>query len=463
MSEGGSIRGRVLRTQLWWSLLTVVAMTMAVWLAVQQEVDELMDDSLQSVAHGLLGPLLEQPPPASGAGERAAQGAMPDPAARAPRDNGGNATLSARSAGPRFVWQLVGPGAQSPVLASARGAPTVALVATPSPGFTDLPDWRVYGLALGLEGRMLYVAQSREERREAQIELVFAFVLAGLPMLVLGLVWLNARVRQDLQPLQALSRRLADFDPLRPGATLGVAAHDELRPVQLAIDALATRLARRVAHERAFTAHAAHALRTPLAGIDAQLAVALRQASPELQPRLQRVRAAAERLQRVVAALLAMFRSGAEVEHRPLDLAALAARLPLEGLALRVQVEAGEALAGDADLLTAALLNLLDNAQRHGATLVTLSVPRPGVLRVQDNGSGIAPDRLQDLQQALAAQAYEGRMGLGLMLADLVARAHGGSLLLPAAGPGFTALLDLGPAGGATMPVPPSASDLHPD
>ncbi|MBK9362956.1 MAG: hypothetical protein IPM99_18555 [Rubrivivax sp.] len=57
-----------------------------------------------------------------------------------------------------------------------------------------------------------------------------------------------------------------------------------------AIEALGERLARRVANERAFGAHSAHALRTPLAGIDLQLAVAEREAPPALQPRLARAR-----------------------------------------------------------------------------------------------------------------------------------------------------------------------------
>jgi len=48
-----------------------------------------------------------------------------------------------------------------------------------------------------------------------------------------------------------------------------------------------------VAAERAFNAHAAHALRTPLAGLDAQIAVALREAPEPLQGRLERIRAGA--------------------------------------------------------------------------------------------------------------------------------------------------------------------------
>lgn len=428
MIEPTSIRGRVLRTQLVWSLLGGLALTLALWLTLENEVDELMDDTLQSAAVGLIGPLvgsLAAGPPSSAVGVVVGEG-------------------------PRFVWQLVGPGASAPVLASAPGAPPLALKSTPSAGFGDLPDWRVFGLSMGPDGRMLYVAQSRQERSEARLELVLAVLLAGLPMLLLGLWWLNVRVRHDLEPLQQLSQRLADFDPLQPGATLGLADADELRVVQDAIDALGGRLARRVAQERAFTAHAAHALRTPLAGIDAQLAVALREAPPELRPRLQRVRDAAGRLQRVVAALLTMFRSGVEVERKSLDLAQLVARLPVEGLQMKVQ--ATEALTGDFDLVTAALLNLLDNAQRHSATAVTLSTPRPGVLRVHDDGTGLDAARRAALVAALRAQDYAGRMGLGLMLGDLVARAHGGALHLPECGVGFAAELDLSP--------PPRADNL---
>lgn len=67
-------------------------------------------------------------------------------------------------------------------------------------------------------------------------------------------------------------------------------------------------------------------------------------------------------------------------------------------------------------------------------------------LILADDGQGVAPDRRADLQAALDAQDYEGRMGLGLMLTDLVVRAHGGRLNLPAAQRGFVVELVLGPA-----------------
>ena len=63
---------------------------------------------------------------------------------------------------------------------------------------------------------------------------------------------------------------------------------------------------------------------------------------------------------------------------------------------------------------------------------------------MSDNGQGVAPERLVALQTALETQAYEGQMGLGLMLADLVARAHGGGVRLWPQAAGFAVELRLG-------------------
>lgn len=419
-----SIQRRVVRAQLLWSVLWGGALALAVGLAVDHAVDELLDDSLQSAAEGLIGPLVRNLSPAWSGGAPAA--------------------ASASRSGSRFVWQLVEHADGARVLLAAGGAPAEPLRDTPSAGFSDAPGWRIFGSSNGRDGQMLYVAQAVEARLETQREVALAVLLASLPMALLGLPWLRARVRHELQPLQALSERLRGHDPLQPGATLGATEIEELQPVQAAIDALGQRLARRVGDERAFTAHAAHALRTPLAGIDAQLAVALREAPAALVPRLQRVRAAAVRLQRVVTALLTMFRSGFELRRSAVALSTLAAAVAIDGPTLSVAPEsAGAVIEADADLLTATLLNLVDNAQQHGASHVVLSLPAPGVLRVLDDGRGVDATRRDALQQALDAQDYEGRTGLGLMLADRVARAHGGRLRLPALASGFAAELHL--------------------
>lgn len=421
MSGLPSIRARLSRALLGWSAVWGVAVAVTIMLAVPHEVNELLDDTLQASAE-VLGVLLSTNAEAVATGESGAAPAGP----ALPTE--------------RFAWQLV--GADGAVLLRSPHAPRAALRGTATPGFSDTADWRVFGSSLGRDGRMLYVAQTQEERREAQFEVAFGSALATLAIGLLGHLWLRARVRHELAPLEALSQRLAGHDPTPDGASLGPAEREELQPVHAAIDDLAARLARRVANERAFSAHAAHALRTPLAGIDAQLAVALRESPPALRPRLQRTREAAARLQRVVAALLAMFRSSGELHRRTIDLSDLAARLPLEGLA--VDVPPASTLAADADLLAAALLNLLDNALRYGAKRVRISVPVPGTVRVHDDGPGVPPERRAALQQAIDGDADAGGTGLGLRLADLVARAHQGRLVLAAVDDGFAVDLVLG-------------------
>ncbi|MES2959698.1 MAG: HAMP domain-containing sensor histidine kinase [Pseudomonadota bacterium] len=415
-----SIRTRLANALLLWAVLWGLGVAVAVGFAAQREVDELLDESLQAtaallasaltVAYGDTGPRTDAAPLPSG-------------------DEG------------EFAWQLVAAGGA--VMQRSANAPAVALHAAATAGFSATSEWRVFGAAMGHEGRMLYVAHTMGERVESRAEAALSAALAALSIGLLAHWWLRARVRHELRPLERLTDRLVKHDPLGKSQALGAAERAELAPVHAAIDDLGQRLARRVAHERAFSAHAAHALRTPLAGMEAQLAVAMRESTPAVQQRLQRVREASGRLQRVVQALLDLFRVGAEVQRGPVDLKALLAHLPVEGLAVHLQGDA--ALSADPDLLAAALSNLLDNAKRYGAGRVEVSVPLPGVLRVADDGRGVTPERLRLLRNAIHAQDYDGHTGLGLMLADLIARSHGGSLRLPDTADGFVVELVLGP------------------
>lgn len=413
-----SIRARLANALLFWAVLWGLGVAVAVGYAAQREVDELLDDSLQSTALLLADAL----------GVAYHDGRPPSDARPLPASGEGN-----------FAWQLV--AASGTVLQRSVNAPAEALRPVSTAGFSTTPEWRIFGTAMGDEGRTLFVALSQHERTEAREEVALAAVLAALSIGLLAHWWLRARVRQELRPLKRLSDRLGQHDPLSRTQSLGAPERAELAPVHMAIDDLGQRLARRMAHERAFSAHAAHALRTPLAGMEAQLAVAMRECAPPVQQRLQRVREASGRLQRVVKALLDLFRVGAEVRRSPVDLKALLAHLPVEGLEVRVQGNA--VLSADPDLLAAALANLLDNAQRYGAHHVDVSLPSPDVVRVADDGRGAPPERLRALRAAILAQDYDGATGLGLMLADLVARSHGGSLSLPEAAQGFAVELAL--------------------
>ncbi len=422
-----SIGQRMGRALGWWALWWGLVLAAAAWLAVRHEMNELLDDTLRVAATDMLAPLLRptwQPPAGPVAEPLAPLGPRGPAAAPAP---------AAAPGGSNLMWQLVHHGASAQVLQASPEAPAVAFFLAPTAGYTDTAQWRVYGQALGPAGAWLYVAHAQEERVETKLELALAVGLATVPMALLALLWLRLRLRHELQPLQRLAEQLHGLDTeTRGGLVLGPPERSELGPVHQALALLTSRLEQRMAREHAFTAHAAHALRTPLAGIDAQLAVALREATPAQQSRLQRTRAAAGRLQRVVAALLALFRSSNEPQREPLDLAALLARTPLVGLQLHVQQT--QVVQADADLVHAALLNLLDNSLRHGAQQAWVDTPAPQVLRVSDDGPGVDAQRRTQLQQALDEGGEGSVSGLGLLLADLVARSHGGRLHLPSVG-----------------------------
>ena len=406
-----SIRGRLSSVLVGFALAWGVAVSAAVGLVVQREVDALLDNALQESAEVLLGLMTinaAQLPLAGG-------GAMPAPL----HDE-------------QLVWQIV--SARNQVVLRSHRAPDVPLAATPQLGLsTQGTEWHVFGLAFGAKGDMLYVAQRGHGRREAKLLTVGFAVAAALAVGLLGVVLLRAQVRRELQPITRLSTAVEQFDPLQADATLGAPTRAELLPLHHAVTGLGSRLARHVATERAFAAHAAHALRTPLASMAANLAVAQLRAAPQEQEHLKRTRESADRLRSVVNALLTLFRSGGEAQRQQVHLGDLLAQLPFGELELDADDEATVEV--DPDLLAAALMNLLDNAQRHGARRIRISMTyREGmaILQLQDDGSGIEAERLAQLQLAMDQQDYDGHTGLGLMLADLVARTHGGRLrLLP--------------------------------
>ena len=275
--------GALSRALLCWGLLWGAVLAGAVWLAVRQEVDELLDDTLQAAAEGLVGRCWRPQP--------AAASAVPAPATPA----------SGAAPGGRYAWQLVAHNGGAQVLRRSSRAPALPLQSTPSAGFADVPGWRVYGTPLGQGSRMIYVAQSRDERIEVQFEVALTVALASLPMGLLALLWLRARLRHELRPLLSLSDRLATLDPLlalAQGQTLGTAARAELQPVHTAIDALAaaagpTHRARACLHGpcRARAAHAAGRHRRPAGGGAARMP-ARAAAAPATRARRRRPAAA---------------------------------------------------------------------------------------------------------------------------------------------------------------------------
>jgi len=418
-----SIRQRLSRMLGGIALAWGLGMTAGVGLLTHEVLDNLLDGALRESAEILYGLVAV----ADGDSHAAPEGMLPAP----PHQE-------------NLVWQLV--DRQGHVVLRSHKAPQARLTDRQQEGFTGdaLGAWHVFTLPMRNGQSVLHVAQ-REDTRRATMWLAMG-ASVGLTLL-LGLSaawWLNRGLRRELQPLLDLSNEVAELEPLHPQAPGLTATRTELQPLVDAIASLTQRLAQRVAHERALAAHAAHALRTPLAGMDAQLAVALKEAPPQLQPRLTQTREAAARLRRVVTALITLFRTGGDLQWQDTSVSALLQRLPLKDAV--VQAGGTDVLPCDPDLLSAALSNLLDNAVRHGARHieVTGAIAEGQVrLRLQDDGSGMPAEQCRVLQQALDAQGPQEGLGLGLTLADMVARTHGGRLRLRVPDNGIGAVVEL--------------------
>jgi signal transduction histidine kinase len=429
---------RSLSRMLWlWFLIFSAAVGMAVWLHTDHEVHELLDDSLLAAAYVIQANL----PNANAVVPALTQSA---PAVIKPDIKPGT-----ESPQQRFAWQWISP--QGELKARSASAPNMAWRASAQLGYFDSGAWRVYGQRAVLVDGILYVAQSQAERHEASVEVALGAVLAVLAIGIVAQFWLHRRIYAELAPIAALSERMLQWNAgafnqqQRPW---GAPEREELVAVHTALDTLSTGLEAQIAHERAFSAHTSHALRTPLSGIDTQLAVALRETSAEqknLRERLEKMRHSTQRMQRVVDSLLSLFRHGGEVQRESIDVDHL-----LSGVAvphnIALHVSSQHTLDADPNLLSAALFNLIDNAVRYGAQTVRVSTPNKSTLVIADDGSGVSSERMIALQSELLAhdENASGTVGMGLWLAQRVAVAHRGKLRIESAeGSGFVVTLEL--------------------
>jgi signal transduction histidine kinase len=319
-------------------------------------------------------------------------------------------------------------------------------------------------VAVPARGQHVVIAAVSFAQVHASLATLARALFIGTPLLfgLLALaIWLVTGY--TLRPIAALSRGAAAVSGTgRPRDLPVPPARDEVRALAITLNDMLARLADAQQRQRDLVSDTAHELRSPVASIRAQLEVALDHPDGvDWAETARDVHADTLRLARLAEDLLLLARLDGQPPRRtPADLAALCVAAVAGYATARVPVqvtvpEAGEAscvVAGDPDALRRLLVNLLDNAVRHAASQVSVSVRSEAgwaVLTVTDDGPGIpAPDRervfgrFTRLDNARDRTGEDGA-GLGLAIVRSTAEAHGGSAALGDAGPGLRAVVRL--------------------
>ena len=257
-------------------------------------------------------------------------------------------------------------------------------------------------------------------------------VFVGLVMTLVAYAFL----RNQLRPIKRLARAAEAFgkgrvEPYKPsGAT-------EVRAAGNAFLDMRARIERMIEQRTMMLSGVSHDLRTPLTRL--KLALSMMEESPE---REELARDVAE-MERLLEEFLAYARDDAMDDLRETDPAALVRAVVEKAARAGGAVELGEVRGEGMAMMrpvamSRALDNLLGNALRYGRRAVVSLFIAERALRivVEDDGPGIAPELREEALKpfsrldAARNQDRGSGVGLGLSIAQDIARRHGGTLQL---------------------------------
>jgi len=252
-----------------------------------------------------------------------------------------------------------------------------------------------------------------------------AFGLAVLALLLLAIgVGAYPVVRRLTKRLERLQAGVEALGAGTLSARVKVEGKDEVARLAESFNLAAARIETLIGAHKSMLASASHELRTPLARI--RMTVELMKESADPRRRAELAQDIAE-LDALIDEILVASRLDASPgldAPEPIDLLGLAAeecsRYGIEAAGVPATVR------GDPRLLRRLIRNLIENARRHGAPPIEVSV-RDGEIRVCDAGSGVPEAERERVFQPFYRRpgATEGA-GLGLALVRQIARHHGG-------------------------------------
>jgi signal transduction histidine kinase len=321
-----------------------------------------------------------------------------------------------------------------------------------------------------LQARNAYAAQvsAANDRALNNVLLAFGGALLLVTLASVAAGWIVAG--RALRPISRITSTARSISDRTLDARIALdGPRDELRELADTFDSMLARLEDAFESQRRFVANASHELRTPLAIVRTELDVTLDDPDAnenELRSMARVIRDANERMERLIASLLALASSEAGiVQQRPTDLAdVVAPALQRERLfddgSLQLEASLSPApVLGDAVLLERLAANLVENAVRYNAAVGWVRV-RTGIergeatLHVANPGARIDPAAVEGLLEPFrrlesSRSRSTGGYGLGLAVVRAVAQAHGGRIAVLARREGgleVTVSLPLAPA-----------------
>ncbi|MGZ5182243.1 MAG: ATP-binding protein [Ramlibacter sp.] len=297
---------------------------------------------------------------------------------------------------------------------------------------------------------VIALADGSDPRQRWASSVLFKVLLPNLVLIALAAFAIGWAVERALKPLLELKDAVERRSPRDLSAFDESASPEEVRPLVRSLNRLFGLVDAQAESQRRFVADAAHQLRTPLAGLQAQVeawAQAANQPGPDATLQLpaeqvNKLRGATRRTSQLANQLLALSRADVRTmqtePRQQVDLKALCEDL------LEAHLDAASAkhidlgldtrpvqVMGHEWLLRELLANLVDNAVKYtpaGGTVTIRCGSADGLalLQVEDDGPGVpVQERPRVLERFYRVQGTGGEgNGLGLAIAQEIARVH---------------------------------------
>lgn len=303
------------------------------------------------------------------------------------------------------------------------------LAASPEQRQVTVADTSFYILPVTRSGSQVatvVAAEYLEPYEGAERHSLWLSLLLGATTVAIATVAAWVAANRSLRQVQAMADLADDWRDHDTGARFDPGpGGDEIAHLGRTLDLMLDRIVEALSAERRLTDEIAHELRTPLAVVLAEADLARSTATGATREGLEAIHAAAVRMRDSVDTMLSVARAHARGSEGA-TVGELMASLGLPPSAYDDVV-----LAAPASPLTASVLPLLDNAERHGSGSTRVEVSRDGrtvVIAVLDDGPGVTDRELEAVFEPGHTTRADGS-GLGLALARRMARTAGADLV----------------------------------